>query len=72
MGNQSKPYALVSMLNKDVYCVSIETAREIKKRIGREITFVDAMDIKSGAEVSIAIHHVSSVVIREGNRYADR
>ena len=70
MGNQGKPYALVSMTNKDVYYVSIETGRDIKSKLGREITFIDTVDVKSGAEVSIAVHHVSSVVVQEGKRYA--
>lgn len=70
MGNQGKTYALVSMTNKDVYYVTIEKGREIKEKLGREVTFIDTIDVKSGAEVSIAIHHVSSVVIQEGKRYA--
>jgi hypothetical protein len=58
------------MTNKDVYYVSIEKGKEIKQKLGREIDFIDTIDIKSGAQVSIAVHHVSSVVIQEGKRYA--
>lgn len=71
MGNQGKPYALVSMTNKDVYYVSIEKGREIADRVGRETGSVLATDIKSGAALNIAVHHVSSVVFPEGTRYAD-
>lgn len=70
MGNQGKPYALVSMTNKDVYYVSIGKGREIISKLGREVGFIETIDVKSGAEVSIAVHHVSSVVVQEGKRYA--
>lgn len=68
MGQQ---FALVSMTNKDVYHVSIEDGKAILKRIGRPIQpmesgFFETVDIKSGAIISIAIQHVSSVVVREG------
>ena len=71
MGNQGKPYALVSMMNKDVYYVSIEKGREIAHKIGRETDSVFAIDIKSGATLNIAVHHVSSVVFPVETRYAD-
>ena len=66
MGNQGKPYALVSMTNKDVYYVSVEKGREIADKIGREADSVFAIDIKSGARLNIAVHHVSSVIFPEG------
>ena len=70
MWNQGKPYALVSMTNKDVYYVSVEKGREIADKIGREADSVFAIDIKSGSALNIAVHHVSSVVFPEGTRYA--
>lgn len=70
MGNQGNAYALVSMTNKDVYHVTTEKGREIADKIGRETDSVYAIDIKSGAALNIAVHHVSSVVFPEGNRYA--
>ena len=75
MGNQGKPYALVSMTNKDVYYVSVEKGREIADKLKQETDSVYAIDIKSGAALNIAVHHVSSVVFPEGkfpegNRYA--
>lgn len=77
MGNQGKsfgliPYALVSMTNKDVYYVSIEKGREIADKLGQEAGSVFAIDIKSGAALNIAVHHVSSVVVQEGMRHVDR
>ena len=66
MGNQGKPYALVSMTNKDVYYVSVEKGREIADKIGRGTDSVYVIDIKSGAALNIAVHHVSSVIFPEG------
>lgn len=67
MGNQGKGYALVSMTNKDVYYVSITDGQEILKKLQRQSQsgFFETVDVKSRATVSIAIQHVSSVVVKE-------
>lgn len=70
MGYQG--FALVSMTNKDVYYVSITDGKLILKRLARpnEEAFFETVDVKSGATISIAIQHVSSVVVKEGSHHA--
>ena len=74
MGNQGKPYALVSMTNKDVYYVTVEVAKDIQRKLtvqhDYDTPFIHTTDVKSGAEVVLNVNHVSSVVIQEGKRYA--
>lgn len=71
MGQNTK-YALVSMTNKDTYYVTIEAGKHILSLLSPipSITFYETTDVKSGATVSIAIQHVSSVVVQEAKRYA--
>lgn len=69
MGYQGNGFALVSMTNKDVYYVKISVGKDILRRLTRDddrSTFIETVDIKSGAQVAIAIQHVSSVVVKEG------
>lgn len=71
MGYQSNGFALVSMTNKDVYYVSIPKGKEILRLMTRDndrSVFVEVTDIKSGANIAIAVQHVSSVVVKEGSR----
>lgn len=70
MGYQGNGFALVSMTNKDVYYVSINDGHKILARLARpsEQGFFETVDVKSHATVSIAIQHVSSVVVKEGSR----
>lgn len=69
MGHQGNGFALVSMTNKDVYYVSLNDGREILSRLTRptESGFFETVDVKSGATISIATQHVSSVVVKEGS-----
>lgn len=68
-----KGFALVSMTNKDTYYVSIEHGNEILKLLENPNEraykggFFSTTDVKSGAVVSIAIRHVSSVVVKEAH-----
>lgn len=66
MGYQG--FALVSMTNKDVYKVSVADGKKILLLLAHppENNFFETVDIKTGATVSIAIQHVSSVVVKEG------
>lgn len=68
MGYQNKSYALVSMTNKDVYYVTIHDGLEILKKLRNpsESGFFETIDVKSRAKISIAVQHVSSVVVKEG------
>ncbi len=61
-------FALVSMTNKDVYYVSVQNGEEILRLLSRpdNTGFFQTTDIKSGATISIAISHVSSVVVKRG------
>lgn len=74
MGYQGNGFALVSMTNKDVYYVSIEQGNNILKLLEHtdsrmfKTGFLQTTDIKSGAKVSIALAHVSSVVVKEGQQ----
>ena len=72
MGYQGKGFALVSMTNKDVYYVSVADGNEILKRLRHpnDAGFFETTDIKQHTTVSIAIQHVSSVVVKEGNDHA--
>ena len=72
MGQHNQGFALVSMTNKDVYYVSIEVGKQIKQQLRKpgELFFIETVDVKSGAEVSIAVQHVSSVVVKEGAHHA--
>lgn len=65
----SQGFALVSMTNKDVYYVSNSDGSKILALLQRPTNqgFFQTIDVKSGATVSIAIHHVSSVVVKEGS-----
>ncbi len=65
MGQQ---FALVSMTNKDVYHVTQTDGRKILMLLGRPNAtgFFQTVDSKTGATVSIAVNHVSSVVVQEG------
>jgi hypothetical protein len=68
MGEQ-KGYALVSMTNKDVYYIDKEAADLIKtgfEEHGKE-AFVQFVDTKSGAEVTISLSNVSSIVVKGAN-----
>lgn len=74
MGYSNQGFALVSMTNKDVYNVSIEDGKQILKRLARQFRtaesgFFETVDVKSGATVSIAIQHVSSVIVKEAGRH---
>lgn len=73
MGYQGKGFALVSMTNGDVYYVTSETGQKIQERLARNIElsytgFIDITDVKSGAKVSLALQHVSSVIVKDGGR----
>ncbi len=65
MGYENR-HALVSMTNKDVYFVDRQTAKELMSRMAEPNSWAasyEATDAKSGAEISITIANVSSVVI---------
>lgn len=64
-----KGFALVSMTNGDVYYVSIKDAKDMQRLLGNpsQPTFLETVDIKSGAYISIALNHISSVVVKEAN-----
>ena len=67
MGEQQQS-ALVSMTNKDVYYLSDEAARELgdlMQKDGESATFIDA---RSGAEITISIDKVSSLVKPKGEQ----
>jgi hypothetical protein len=72
MGHNNQRFALVSMTNKDVYYVSIEQGNNILRLLEHPSSglfktgFLRTTDVRSGATVSIAINHVSSVVVKEG------
>lgn len=70
MGYDNQGFALVSMTNKDVYKVSIADGKKILLLLNHPTAnnFFETLDIKTGATVSIAIAHVSSVVVKEGGR----
>lgn len=59
-------WTLVIMTNKDVYHISNETAIAIKKCMKEPEKFTpsfEAIDEKTGAEITITISNVSSIVI---------
>ena len=65
MGQQ---FALVSMTNKDVYHVTQSDGKKILELLARPALngFFQTVDSKTGATISIAVQHVSSVVVQEG------
>lgn len=66
---QGNGFALVSMTNKDVYYVSIADGKKILLLLSHPPVnnFFETVDIKQHTTVSIAIQHVSSVVVKEGS-----
>nr|DAH82377.1 MAG TPA: hypothetical protein [Caudoviricetes sp.] len=64
MGDKSD--ALVVMSNKDTYYVSIRTAQRIQLRLRKSSSegFVIIKDIRTGAEITLNVSQISSVVIR--------
>lgn len=65
--------SLVVMTNGDVYYVTPADGRELLKLLGGRPLhqgFYQTVDAKSGATISIAVHHISSVVAKEAGRHA--
>lgn len=73
MGYNNQGFALVSMTNKDVYYVSLADGKKILLLLNHppDNNFFETTDIKSRATISIAIAHISSVVVKEGVRHAE-
>lgn len=63
---QNLSYALVSMTNKDVYYIDETTAEFLMDLLGDRApaNFVRFTDAKSGAQVTLSVSHISSIVIR--------
>ncbi len=71
MGYEQR-YALVAMTNGNVYHITQQTAKELKAIMAepeKHPASFETEDAKNGAEISITIAVISSVVIpRGGNR----
>lgn len=67
MSSNQNGYALVSMTNNDVYYINKKTAELVMDMLenGDNLGFVQFVDTKSGARVSISLSNVSSIVVKD-------
>ena len=62
MGQQKQGYILVAMANNDTYYISRDDASDLARFMAEGELVFQAVDIKSGARLTLQVPQVSSLV----------